>query len=96
MLDPARSESEALELLDRRGDEADLVILDVGLAGGNGPGVLARRSSMSARCRFVVLTGGATDELRSRCLSLGTDAVFEKAGEFGPFLAYCRPAPSAA
>ncbi len=51
---------------------------------------------MAARCRFVVVTGGATEVLRARCLSPGADAVFDKAGEFEPSRAYCRAAPRAA
>lgn len=95
VLEVARSEAEALDALDRRGDEADLVVLDVGLAAGSGLGVLKRRSSMASRCRFVVLTAGATTEVRKMCKELGADAVFEKAGEFAPFLTYCRESPSA-
>jgi DNA-binding NarL/FixJ family response regulator len=96
VIETVATEAQAIWALDHRGDEADLVVLDVTLAEGTGMGVLKRRGAMSARCRVVVLTNGATAEVRRRCLALGADAVFEKAGEFEQFLAYCREAPSAA
>lgn len=66
----------------------DLVIIDVFLKGGSGLGVL--RAMAGSATRRVVLTNYATPEMRTHCLALGADRVFDKSADIDALIAYCQ------
>ena len=66
-----------------------LLIVDLFLQQGSGLGVVQQCQNRSEQQRIVVLSNYATDEIRSRCMACGADAVFDKSTELDQFLAYC-------
>lgn len=84
------NEADAVRELTQRGQEFDLVIIDVFLAAGSGLGVLKTAQSLPLTARCVVLTNYATEDIRRRCASLGSDRVFDKSKELDNFLEYCE------
>ena len=66
-----------------------LLIVDLFLQQGSGLGVVQQCQNRSEQQRVVVLSNYATDEIRSRCMACGADAVFDKSTELDQFLAYC-------
>jgi len=84
----APDEHTALHWLAQPGHDCDLVIIDVFLKSGSGLGVL--RTLAGGGARRVVLTNYATPEMRSHCLALGADRVFDKSAEVDELIAYCR------
>lgn len=65
----------------------DLVIVDLFLKAGSGLGVL--RAAAPGAARLVVLSNYATVLMRTRCLALGADSVFDKSTEIDGLIAYC-------
>jgi DNA-binding NarL/FixJ family response regulator len=86
----AADEVGALGWLGEPGNRADLVIVDLFLAGGSGLGVLLAASNLPRRNVFVVLSNYSTADVRRRCLALGAERVFDKSGEIDDLLAYCE------
>ena len=84
------NEADAVRELTQRGQELDLVIIDVFLTAGSGLGVLKTAQGLPLTARRVVLTNYATDDIRRRCASLGSDRVFDKSKELDNFLEYCE------
>ena len=83
------SEREAVNELQRREGQVDLVIVDVFLTSGSGLGVLRSTQEMKMLARRVVLSNYATPDMRRRCLELGADRVFDKSSELEELIAYC-------
>ncbi len=72
----------------------ELVIVDLFLREGTGLGVLQAIEAHPAR--RVVLSNYATRDIRSRCLALGADRVFDKSSELDGLIAYCQRLASGA
>lgn len=89
------SEREAVSELQQRGNELDLVIVDIFLSSGSGLGVLRSAQGLKSAVRRVVLSNYATPEMRRRCLDLGADRVFDKSSELEELIAYCDEAAAA-
>lgn len=85
----AAGEASAIAWLRERGPECDLVIIDIFLREGSGLAVLRALRDAGARCKRVVLTNFATDEMRRVCLSIGADRVYDKSGEIEDLIDYC-------
>jgi len=77
----------ALRLLYRQ--PCDLVILDLFLKEGSGLDVLVRLRADGYTTAVIVLTNHATADTRSRCLSAGAEAVFDKSTELDAFFEHC-------
>jgi len=68
---------------------ADVVIIDVFLRSGTGLGVLQAAQALGVAARRVVLTNYATDDIRSRCMGLGAERVFDKSRQLDELISYC-------
>ena len=71
------------------GNAARLVIVDIFLKHGSGLGVLKAAVTLGRPRKWVVFSNYATPAMRSKCLALGADRVFDKSGELEELLAYC-------
>ncbi len=85
----AGTEGEGCSWLTNNGDKWDLAIVDLFLREGNGLGVLASCMDRRPQQKVVVLSNYATPEMRSRCMALKADAVFDKSNEIDALLNYC-------
>ena len=86
----AEDESTAARWLADPGNRADLLIVDIFLKGGTGLGVLqAVHGAPQRPQRVVVLSNFATPDMRSKCLELGADKVFDKSNEIDALIRYC-------
>ena len=86
----AADEQAALQWLSDPTHEASLVIVDIFLRSGSGLGVLrAARNSMPKR-HMVVLSNYATTDIRTTCLALGAEQVFDKSTEIDALILYCQ------
>ena len=74
----ADNESEGKEWLLKNPQAWDLAVVDLFLRQGSGMGVLESCSTKSKDSHVVVLSNYATSDIRSRCLELGANAVFDK------------------
>ena len=83
------SEREAVSQLEQRGNQVDLVIVDMFLTSGSGLGVLRSALDLKLHASRVVLSNYATPDMRRRCLELGADRVFDKSSELEELIAYC-------
>jgi two-component system OmpR family response regulator len=83
------TEGEGRSWLSKNGDQWDLAIVDLFLKEGNGLGVLASCMDRRPQQKVVVLSNYATPEMRSRCMALKADAVFDKSNEIDLLLDYC-------
>ena len=86
----AEDEATALQWLGQPDHGVDLVIVDIFLKGGSGLGVLLGVKGLALRCKRVVLSNYATQEMRRKCLSLGADRVFDKSQEIEALISYCE------
>ncbi|WP_198968671.1 response regulator [Xylophilus sp. ASV27] len=68
----------------------DLAIVDLQLRQGSGFAALQWCATRLPQQKVVVLSNLVSEEVRARCLSLGADAVFDKASEFDALVDYCR------
>ena len=66
-----------------------IAIVDLFLKDGTGLGVLKALKARRTSQRVVVLSNYATQEMRTRCLHLGADQVFDKSTELDQFIEYC-------
>jgi DNA-binding NarL/FixJ family response regulator len=80
----------ALHWLADPAHEAALLIIDLFLKCGTGLGVLSAALPMRPALHCVVLSNYATSEVRSRCLQLGAERVFDKSVDIEALLGYCR------
>jgi DNA-binding NarL/FixJ family response regulator len=85
----AADEATAVRWLTEPGNEFDLVIIDIFLKGGSGLGVLRSAPVPAQRYKMVVLSNYATQDMRSKCLELGADRVFDKSNEIEALISYC-------
>jgi DNA-binding NarL/FixJ family response regulator len=86
----AEDESTALKWIDQPQRDCDLIIVDIYLKGGSGLGVLKAGAGVFKPAKWVVLSNHATPEMRTRCMELGADCVFDKSNEIDELLSYCN------
>ncbi len=86
----AEDELTALKWIDEPNCDCDLVIVDIYLKGGSGLGVLKAAAGIFKPAKWVVLSNHATPEMRTRCMELGADCVFDKSNEIDELLSYCN------
>lgn len=85
----AATEADACVWLAEHPQDWQLLIVDLFLLQGSGLGVLKNCGRHAGRQRVIVLSNYATADIRTRCLALGADAVFDKSTELDIFLDYC-------
>lgn len=85
----ADDEFTAVQWLAQKGNDADLVIIDIFLREGSGLGVLRAAQNMPPRQSFVVLSNYATPDMRAKCAELGASRVFDKSNEIDDLIQYC-------
>ncbi|MCR8958975.1 response regulator transcription factor [Variovorax sp. S2] len=85
----AETASEAVEVLEKLGDNWDLAVVDLFLREGSGLTVLRTCKERASHQRVVVLTNYPTDEMRRRSLELGADALFDKSNQLDQFFEWC-------
>ncbi|MET3497582.1 response regulator [Variovorax boronicumulans] len=85
----ADSPLEAEKAFDAHGDVWDLAVVDIFLSDGSGLTVLRRCMDRLPHQHVLVLTNYPTAEVRSRCLALGADGVFDKSTQLDEFFAEC-------
>ena len=86
----AESERDALRWLHERGDDCDLCIVDLFLKQGSGFAVLRALQGEGRSARRVVLSNFVTPDVRSHCLQLDADRVFDKSNEIDALIGYCE------
>jgi len=87
----AEDEPTAIAWLRQNAQECDLVIVDIFLKSGSGLGALALSGEPRVgNVKWIVLSNHATTEMRTKCLELGADAVFDKSNEIESLLLYCK------
>lgn len=89
----AADEDVALRWLNTPPAQCDVVIIDLFLHSGSGLGVLKGLQKRRLPVRPVVLSNYATPEMRSRCLALGAERVFDKSNDIDELVAYCAALP---
>ena len=67
----------------------DLAVVDLFLRQGSGIGVLESCARQSGNRHVVVLSNYATADIRTRCLELGANAVFDKSTDIDALVDYC-------
>jgi len=85
----AEDESTAVQWLKRADNNLDLLIVDIFLKAGSGLGVLKAAHALSQKHNVVVLSNYATPDIRTKCLELGADKVFDKSNEIDALIQYC-------
>ena len=85
----AETVDEATAALDLHGAEWRVAVVDLFLREGSGLDVLRACRHRLPHQRVVILTNYATAEIRSRCLGMGADAVFDKSTELDDFFDLC-------
>jgi DNA-binding NarL/FixJ family response regulator len=85
----AADEAGAVAWLNDRTHPCDLAIIDIFLSRGTGLGVLKSVRGASGGMKLVVLSNFATPDMRTKCLELGADRVFDKSHEIDALLRYC-------
>ncbi|HYN61746.1 MAG TPA: response regulator [Rubrivivax sp.] len=85
----AEDESSAVQWLSDSDNRYDLVIVDIFLKSGSGLGVLQASSRLRRPHKMVVLSNYTTPDMRTKCLALGADRVFDKSNEIDALIAYC-------
>ena len=87
----AEDEHAATAWLSDPGNDAKLVIVDIFLKHGSGLGVLQSVATGGRPPRkWVVFSNYATPAMRSKCLALGSDRLFDKSTEIDALIAYCN------
>ena len=85
----AEDEATAVHWLTQPSHAVDLIIVDIFLKGGSGLGVIRATTGLPHRHKLVVLTNYATPEMRSKCLALGANKVFDKSNDIDALIVYC-------
>lgn len=85
----ADTESEGKEWLFNNPQAWDLAVVDLFLRQGSGMGVLESCTKNFKDNHVVVLSNYATPDIRSRCLELGANAVFDKSTDIDALVDYC-------
>jgi DNA-binding NarL/FixJ family response regulator len=91
-----QTEAETRHWLKENAGGFELAVIDLVLEQGTGMGVLSSCRKRSASAKVVVLSDYATPGIRSHCLRLGADAVFQKGSEFAAFAEFVREFGAAA
>lgn len=86
----AADEQAALLWLSDSDHEAELVIVDIFLRSGSGLGVLRAARQHWPKRHMVVLSNYATTDMRTTCLALGAQQVFDKSTEIEALILYCQ------
>lgn len=86
----ATDEPGAIAWLSNPANRCDLAVLDIVLGRGSGLGVLRSLDRAGASCKRVVLTNRDNPRLRSKCLALGANRVFDKSVDIDALIAYCQ------
>ena len=82
----AEDEASAIAWLLDKDHRCELVIVDIFLRSGTGLGVLKGIGQLPADTKRVVLSNHATPDIRTKCLELGADEVFDKSNELEQML----------
>jgi DNA-binding NarL/FixJ family response regulator len=85
----AGTEAEARLWLDENPRAWQFAVVDLVLEQGTGMGVIARCRASAPQGKIVVFSEYATPGIRTHCLKLGADAVFQKGEGLGAFTEYC-------
>ena len=83
------AQSEATLWLCDPSHEWDVAVVDIFLKRGNGVQVVAALQGHKRQQKIIVLSNYASPEVRSQCLRLGADAVFDKSTELDDLIEYC-------
>ena len=83
------AQSEATLWLCDPSHDWDVAVVDIFLKRGNGIQVIAALQGCKRQQRIIVLSNYASPEIRSKCLSLGADAVFDKSTELDDLIEFC-------
>ena len=86
----AADEPAALQWLSDPAHVAELVIVDIFLRSGSGLGVLRAARQRWPERHMVVLSNYATPDMRTTCLALGAQQVFDKSTEIEALILYCQ------
>ena len=89
VVDFAEDEYTATAWLSDPGNDVRLVIVDIFLKHGSGLGVLQSVAAHRQGRKWVVFSNYATPAMRSKCLALGADRLFDKSTEIDALIAYC-------
>ena len=85
----SETQSEATSWLCDPSHQWDVAVVDIFLKRGNGIQVVAALKASKRQQRVVVLSNYASAEVRSECLRLGADAVFDKSTELDDLIEFC-------
>lgn len=86
----ADAQHEATRWLCDPSHEWDVAVIDIFLKQGNGVQVVAALQHRKLQQQHViVLSNYASPEIRSECLRLGADAVFDKSTEIDDLIEFC-------
>jgi two-component system OmpR family response regulator len=83
----ASREAEATSWIEQHPHDWDLAIVDLVLDAGSGMGVIGHGRRHHPAGKIVVFSSFATPHVRSHCIGLGADAVFDKM-QCGDFVAW--------
>ena len=86
----AEDEATAVQWLREPSHDCQLGIVDIFLKKGSGLGVLQALRGAHDGLKLVVLSNYATPDMRSKCLELGADKVFDKSNEIDALIRYCE------
>ena len=90
VIEIAETAAQALALTASLGPTWDLMILDLFLRDGTGLSVLQACRERLPHQHILVLTNMATPQLRSKCLKLGANDVFDKSRELNKLFERCN------
>jgi two-component system, OmpR family, response regulator len=85
----AEGAASAKAVLSAQPPTCDLAIVDLFLRDGTGLDLLLALREQRSPLARVVLTNYATAEVRSKCLALGADRVFDKSTDIDALVDYC-------
>jgi DNA-binding NarL/FixJ family response regulator len=85
----AEDEWQAVQWLLQPTQGKHLVIVDIFLKRGSGLGVLKAAQKAATPHTLVVLSNYATKDMRTTCLALGAQRVFDKSTEIEALIQYC-------
>ena len=85
----ADAQGEATHWLCDSSHEWDVAVVDIFLKRGNGIQVIKALQGHKREQQVIVLSNYASPEIRSECLRLGADAVFDKSTELDELIEFC-------
>lgn len=85
----AEDEWQAVHWLSQPTHDRHLVIVDIFLKRGSGLGVLKAAQKTANPHTLVVLSNYATKDMRTTCLALGAQRVFDKSTEIEALIQFC-------